>query len=122
MIFPKGSLRLILEHVLDRLLIIGSGRDYNRVRMGVIVNIPQSLQHLTGGVKVAKVNGNTVGECLDDLTQKFPAIRPSLFTKKGKLHGYLGIFVNKESAYPEELAKPVASGDELHIVNIIVGG
>jgi molybdopterin converting factor small subunit len=32
------------------------------------------------------------------------------------------IYVNMESSYPEELAKPVKDGDELYIVIIISGG
>jgi len=45
-----------------------------------------------------------------------------LFERKGKLHGYLGIFVNDAGAYPEELKKPVNDGDRINIVNIIAGG
>jgi len=89
--------------------------------MSVTVNIPQFLQPDTDDVRAAKVDGGTVGECLNDLVKRFPRLKPLLF-KNGKLHGYLDVFVNKKSAYPEELAKPVANGDELHIINIIVGG
>ncbi|MBI2979332.1 MAG: MoaD/ThiS family protein [Chloroflexi bacterium] len=32
------------------------------------------------------------------------------------------IYVNEESAFPEELARPVKDGDELHIVTMIAGG
>ena len=89
--------------------------------MSVTINIPQFLQPDTGEVRVAKVDGSTVGECLNDLVQRYPRLKPLLF-KKGKLHGYLDVFVNKKSAYPEELARRVNNGDELHIINIIVGG
>ena len=89
--------------------------------MSVTVNIPQFLQPDTGEVRETKVEGGTVGECLNDLVRRFPRLKPLLF-EKGKLHGYLEVFVNRESAYPEELAKPVNAGDELHIINIIVGG
>lgn len=88
----------------------------------MVVNIPQFFQHLAGGVKVTEVEGETVGECLSKLVRQFPGLEPRLFAKRGKLHNYLDIFVNRQSAYPEELAKPVRDGDELHIINIIVGG
>ena len=39
-----------------------------------------------------------------------------------QLLSYIDIYVNRESAYPEELNKPVKDGDELHIVIIIGGG
>jgi len=88
----------------------------------VEVNIPQFLQHLTDDVKVAVVNGGTVGECLKDLVKQFPQLKELLFTKNGRLIKYLDIYINGDSAYPEELAKPASDGDELHIVKSIVGG
>ncbi|MBI4283626.1 MAG: MoaD/ThiS family protein [Chloroflexi bacterium] len=92
------------------------------MRMSITVNIPQFLQPSSDEVPLARVDGGTVGECLNNLVQKFPRLKPQLFSQNGKLHGYLDVFVNRESAYPEELARTVADGDELHIVNIIVGG
>jgi len=90
--------------------------------VSVAINIPQFLQHLAGDVKVADVNGRTVGECLNDLAKQFPQLEARLFGKDGKLLKYLDVYINGESAYPEELAKLVNDGDKLHIVNIIVGG
>jgi molybdopterin converting factor small subunit len=90
--------------------------------MSVTVNLHPSLQHLTNGQAIVKVNGNTVGQCLDDLFKQFPKIKPWLFDKKGRLYNYIDIYVNQESSYPEELAKPVKDGDELHITMIIAGG
>ena len=90
--------------------------------MSVEINIPQFLQHLSNDVKVVNSSGRNVGECLDDLVKLFPQIKPRLFNENGELLKYLEIYINGESAYPEELAKPVVDGDELHIVNIIVGG
>ena len=90
--------------------------------MSVEINIPQFLQYLTDEMKVVYVNGGTVGDCLSDLVTQFPQLEALLFSKNGKLHSYLEVYINGESAYPEELAKPVVNGDELHIINIIVGG
>ncbi|MAE11549.1 MAG: MoaD/ThiS family protein [Dehalococcoidales bacterium] len=91
-------------------------------KVSAAINIPQFFQHLVDGVKVTKTGGRTVGECLDELIERFPQLEAHLFSGDGKLHGYLDVFINGESAYPEELSKPVADGDELHIINIIVGG
>jgi len=90
--------------------------------MGIKVNIPYFLQHLTNGVELAEVNGSTVGECLKHLVEQFPLIEERLFDEQGKLLIYFNIYVNGESAYPEELAKPVKDGDELHIAFLIGGG
>ncbi len=70
----------------------------------------------------AEVSGTTVGECLADLVRRFPGIEPKLFNKKGKLLNYIDIYVNLESSYPEELAKPVIDGDKLSITLLIAGG
>jgi molybdopterin converting factor small subunit len=32
------------------------------------------------------------------------------------------VYVNNESAYPEELAKPVQDGDEIHLILMLAGG
>ena len=90
--------------------------------MSLKVNIPVFLQHYTNDVKVAEVNGNTVGECLDDLAKQFPGIEKELFDEDGELDVYIDIYVNKDSAYPEELKKPVKDGDELSIIFIVSGG
>jgi molybdopterin converting factor small subunit len=90
--------------------------------VSIKINIPQFLWHFTGDAKVADVGSRTVGECLSDLIKQFPQLKTQLFTRKGKLHKYLDVYINGQSAYPEELAKPVNDGDELHIIKVIVGG
>ena len=90
--------------------------------MSIQINIPQFLYHLSGNVKVVDVEGKTVGECLDELVKQFPQLRESLFAEEGKLLNLLNVYVNGESAYPEELAKPVNAGDKLDIMYTLVGG
>lgn len=90
--------------------------------MSVKINIPSNLHHFTNDQAVAEVNGNTVGQCLDDLVRQFPGIETRLYDNKGKLLNYVDIYVNLESSYPEELAKPVRDGDELHITLFVIAG
>ena len=90
--------------------------------MSITVNIHQALRHLINNQATAEVNGTTVGECLADLVKQFPGIETKLFDKKGKLLNYVDIYVNLESSYPEELAKPVMDGDKLSITLMIAGG
>ena len=85
----------------------------NRVNPVNQTRIPNDLINVTG---------STVGQCLDDLTKQYPGIKPGLFENNGKLHSYIDIYVNGESAYPEMLAKPVKNGDKLHIIFLIGGG
>ena len=90
--------------------------------MSIIVNIHQTLQHLTNDQAKIEVHGATVGECLDELVTRFPGVKERLFNKKGTLLNYVDIYVNRESSYPEELAMKVKDGDELSITLMVAGG
>ena len=90
--------------------------------MSVKINIHPFFHHLTEDQDVVEVNGNTVGECLRQLVARFPEVKNWVFEKNGNLNRLVDIYVNGESAYPDELAKMVKDGDELHIVVIIAGG
>ncbi|MBM2825535.1 MAG: putative ThiS family protein [Dehalococcoidales bacterium] len=90
--------------------------------MGVKINIASYLQPFTNSTAVIEVKANTVGEGISQLVKQFPDIGKMLLDMNGKLHSYVGIYVNSEDAYPESLAKPVKDGDELHILYIISGG
>jgi len=90
--------------------------------MSIKIHLDTVLSYFINSQEVVVVRGNTVGECLNHLVKQFPAIEKMLFAKNGKLLGYVGIYVNGEDAYPDELAKPVKDGDELHILYILGGG
>jgi len=90
--------------------------------VSVKVNINPFLTHLTNDQNVVEVDGSTVGQCLQQLIARFPEVKNWLFEKDGKLNRLIDIYVNLESSYPEELAKPVKDGDELHIIVILSGG
>lgn len=90
--------------------------------MSVKMDIPSYLQSSTDNATVVELKGKTVGECLNDLVRQFPGASKILFDKDGKLLGYIGICVNSEVVYPDELVKPVEDGDELHLPYIITGG
>ena len=80
------------------------------------------MQSSTDNRKVVEVKGNTVGECLNDLVKRFPGTKKQFFSSEGNLFENISIYVNEETAYPEQLAKPVKDGDELNIVIVIGGG
>ena len=61
-------------------------------------------------------------ECLKELADRFPELEKKLFAPGGTLVKGLNIFINGESAYPEELGKQVHDGDKIHIAYVMVGG
>jgi molybdopterin converting factor small subunit len=98
----------------------------NSVKVNIPLSYEQSFTDDTDFVQlprnVIEVHGSTVGECLNHVVKRFPSIKKQLFTPTGDLFDNILISVNGESAYPEQLAKPVYDGDELNIVFMINGG
>ncbi|MFH1003668.1 MAG: MoaD/ThiS family protein [Chloroflexota bacterium] len=90
--------------------------------MSVRVNIAPMMQHLTGGQPMVEVKGDTVGQCLEQLLGRFPGLGDWLLDAGGRLRDSIDVFVNQRSTFPEELARPVSDGDEIHIVALISGG
>ena len=90
--------------------------------MAVKVHVHATHRQFTDGLEVVDVKGNTVGECLNQLVREFPEVEKALFAKKDKLHNIVEVYLNHTSAYPNELAKPVKDGDEIHLVVMLAGG
>ncbi|MFH1032234.1 MAG: MoaD/ThiS family protein [Chloroflexota bacterium] len=90
--------------------------------MSVSIEIPSYLQPYANGKEILEAEGGTVGECLEDIVRQFPGIEKMLFDSDGNIYGYVGIYVNGEDAYPEELLKPVKDGDKIQVLYIIGGG
>ena len=90
--------------------------------MIVTAVIPWNLVSFTNKTKQVKVEGSTVGECLEDLIDQYPQMKADLFNRDGKLHSDIIIYLNNKTTYPEQLKKPVQEGDELNISVLIGGG
>ena len=90
--------------------------------MSINVSIHRTHRQFTDGLDSVGVEGNSVGNCLDDLIRQFPDMGNALFDKKGKLLNAIEIYINLESAYPDELVKPVKDGDDIHITLMLAGG
>ena len=90
--------------------------------MSIKINIHKTHRQFTNGLDILEVDGNTVGTCLDNLIGQFPDMKKVLFDKKGKLMNVIEIYINQKSAYPNELARQVKDGDNLHITLMIAGG
>ena len=90
--------------------------------MSINLSIHRTHRQFTDGLDSVEVEGNSVGNCLDDLIRQFPDMRNALFDKKGKLLNAIEIYINLKSAYPDELLKPVKDGDDIHITLMLAGG
>jgi molybdopterin converting factor small subunit len=90
--------------------------------MSINVHLHKTLQSLTNNLEIIETEGKTIGECLDHLIRRFPALEEKLFAKKGTLHNFVEIYLNLETAYPDELAKAVKDGDDIHVTLMLAGG
>lgn len=90
--------------------------------MSVTVNIHKTHRQFTSGLESFQVNGDTVGDCLSALTERFPQMKAALFDKRNALKSQIEIYVNMESAYPDELKRKVKPGDQIHITVMLAGG
>jgi molybdopterin converting factor small subunit len=90
--------------------------------MSVKVHIHKIHRPFTNGMEVVSLEGNTVGECLNQLIKQFPGMEKALFAKKDKLLNIVEVYINHGSAYPNELVKPVKDGDEIHLIIMLAGG
>jgi sulfur-carrier protein len=90
--------------------------------MSAKVHLHLTLRQHTNGQEVVEAEGATVGECLRDVIKKFPGLESPLLDKTGKLNNVVEIYLNLQSAYPDELAKQVKDGDDIHVTLMLAGG
>jgi molybdopterin converting factor small subunit len=90
--------------------------------VSITINVHKTHREFTDGTEKLAVNGQTVGECIQDMISRYPGMKAAIFDAKGKLLNQIEIYLNMESAYPDELKKPVKEGDEIHIAVMLAGG
>jgi sulfur-carrier protein len=87
-----------------------------------IVRIPTPLRPHAGGLDRVEASGATVGEILGGLGVQYPGLRERLFDGE-ELRRFVNVYVNDEDIrYLDDLATPVAPGDELSIIPAVAGG
>ena len=90
--------------------------------MSISIHIHKTHREHTDGAELVEAQGETIGACLNDMVARFPGMAGQLFTASGQLINTIEIYHNMESAYPNELARPVQDGDEIHITVMLAGG
>ncbi len=86
------------------------------------VRIPTPLRSHSDGQEKVDASGSTVGEVLNDVTTKHPALRERLF-EGDELRRFLNVYVNNEDIrYLEDLDTKVSEKDEVDIIPSIAGG
>jgi molybdopterin converting factor small subunit len=86
------------------------------------IHLFSDLRNYTDNQNIIEVEGNTVGECIEDLSRQFPRIGKVLFETEGKIAPRIFVAINKKSIHREERDKPVNRGDDIYLGLLIDGG
>lgn len=85
------------------------------------VRIPNPLLSYTNQARVVEALGATLDEVTRDLDRQFPGIRFRIIDEHQRVRRHIKLFVNATQA-DDDLAMPLADGDEVMIVAALSGG
>ncbi|MBI3004486.1 MAG: MoaD/ThiS family protein [Ignavibacteriales bacterium] len=91
--------------------------------MPVIIRIPAPLRPYMEKKESVLLEGNTVGELLEQLTLTYPSLKKHLFHEGGKLRSFVNVYVNDEDIrYLQKEQTQVSEKDVISIIPSIAGG
>ena len=90
--------------------------------MSIKVNLTPYFRDVVERNDSLEANGHTVREVIEDIDRRYPGFKQECIDEQGKLMGFLEIYINQESAFPDELNRKVADNDEITILTVIGGG
>jgi MoaD family protein len=87
------------------------------------IRLPTVLRAQAGGQSNVSVDGATVGEVFQQLTEQYPGLRGNLLDEQGGLHKFVNVYINDEDIrYLDGLDTKVGDGDVLSILPAVAGG
>ena len=84
------------------------------------VHIPAALRRLTGGKDRVEATGDTVGELIQDLAERYPRLAAELVVD-GELSPHVAVSVDDELS-SAGLLEPVRETSDVHFVPPLGGG
>ena len=90
--------------------------------MTVEVRVTAVLQRVVGA-KSVQMEGETVGQVLEQVNARYPGFKEQITTADGSLHRFVNIYINDEDIrYLQALETPVSEGDVVSILPALAGG
>ncbi len=87
------------------------------------VIIPSALRAFTQQQARVEIPGNTVGEIIKQLSERYPELRRHLLNEQGRLRKFVNVFVgDEEIRHLQNEATPVRENAEVSIVPSVAGG
>jgi molybdopterin converting factor small subunit len=81
------------------------------------------LRASVGGAATVEADGETVGQVIDSLVTKFPALGGQVVTDDGSLHKFVNVYVNDDDIrYLSKLDTKVGESDTVSIIPAVAGG
>jgi molybdopterin converting factor small subunit len=81
------------------------------------------LRPSVGGAATVEVDAGTVGEIVESLVARFPALGGQVVTTDGALHKFVNVYVNDDDIrYLSKLDTKVTEGDTVSIIPAVAGG
>lgn len=91
--------------------------------MAVTVLIPTTLRLFTNQRSEIELEGETVGQIIQALSDEYPETKKALFDENGRLRSFINIFVNSDNIKNlQEYETTVKDGDEIMLIPAIAGG
>jgi molybdopterin converting factor small subunit len=89
-----------------------------------LLKIPTAMRSYVNGVVELRVNGNTVIQAVQDMLERFPALKPHLTNNRGELRSFVNLFLGDENIkdLPQGLNTPLAESDTVLILPSVAGG
>jgi molybdopterin converting factor small subunit len=88
----------------------------------VAVRIPPTLRAEVGGAREIPAQGETVGDVLDDIAARYPALGSQLL-EDGELASYVNVYVGGEDIRTRDgVDTPVANGTQVILLPAMAGG
>jgi sulfur-carrier protein len=86
------------------------------------VRIPPTLRADVGGVRELEARGDTVSELIDDLVERYPALRQQLL-QDGELASFVNVYLGGEDIRTlDGLDTPVYDGETIILLPAMAGG
>ncbi len=91
--------------------------------MSIHVRIPSILRRQTRGEEIVLLEGETIGEVLEGLENRFEGLRGKLRDQGGGIRRFVNVYINDSDVrLLKGTTTPVADGDEVTIIPAVAGG
>ncbi len=86
------------------------------------VRIPPTLRAEVGGLRELEARGETVGDVIDDLVERYPPLAPQLL-HEGELASFVNVYLGGEDIRTlDGLDTPVSDGESIILLPAMAGG